>query len=368
MFYKRISDLHPLGKPTNGNWKNIEPIPFSRGTYYDVEPQDGTYSYRKTTNQRNEPANTGYAALDAIFNSSSGKKWYNDTLYNKDYTYVEGTERSGTAEERETEYFAKSLWFEVAVGKNDNGVPTSYNPTHYQSKRVNAYLLFTNIDTIIADKIEAPLVSAMTLNCTDINATRISANKVDVTSITANYADINSINVSSITAQAISSDLGIIENLHGDMLYYDSAYFSNITVVSTANLTAEAAYWADLAEMYTADSDYRFGTLVKFGGEKEITIADDKANAVISEKPAITMNSQNTNENALPIVLTGRSKVRTIHEIKKFDKIYLSETPGVGTSEKYKIPTSTTPIGIALENKPYDEEGLVECILQLNFE
>lgn len=371
MFYKRISDLQPLGKPKDGNWNNIIPIEFERGRGYSTSSNTTSYTYNSNTNDlsNREIGNIPFNDLKNYFNGTSGKRWYDTTTITKNnYKFVSGNFVDESDLLIDSEYYAKSLWFEVAVSKNSDNKPDSGHIDRYQSKRVNAFLLFQNINELHADCIDAPVISCSTLKCADISSTRITAQKINATSITANYGNISSISSTSITTQAISSDIAIINNLTGNMLYYNEGYFSDITVTGTAHLTAEAAYWADVAEIYTADKGYLYGTLVKFGGEKEITIADNKANAVISEKPAITLNAGNKEENALPIVLTGRSKVRTIHPVKKFNKIYLSEKPGVGSISSYKISSATMPIGIALEDKPGDEEGLVECILQLNFE
>ena len=89
-----------------------------------------------------------------------------------------------------------------------------------------------------------------------------------------------------------------------------------------------SARWADLAELYETDDIYKPGTLVKFGGEKEITIATDEANAVITTKPAFTMNSD-CNGPSQGIALTGRTLVRVIGKLNKFDNIKLSDIPGV---------------------------------------
>ena len=125
--------------------------------------------------------------------------------------------------------------------------------------------------------------------------------------------------------------------------------------------------------MYESHDEYEYGTLVKFGGDKEITIADDKANAIVSEKPAIVMNKgleRDDTKTTLPIVLVGRSKVRVLQSIKKFEKICLSTVPGVAVGESIddKFKASKTPLGISLESSNKPEEKMIECILQLNLE
>jgi hypothetical protein len=112
------------------------------------------------------------------------------------------------------------------------------------------------------------------------------------------------------------------------------------------------AKWADLAELYESDANYDPGTLVKFGGEKEITIADDKANAVITTRPGLILggNSENTSSEKLykGIALVGRVPVKCIGPVKKFDSLALSKTAGY--AEACIRELSSDAIGIALEN------------------
>lgn len=370
MYYKRISDLHPLGKPNNNDWGDIIPLPIPNiGMFYEHRITNKTQDYSTISSKFSVASQIDI--LTAAFNGDPGKKWWSTQSSNVQYTHVDSIPKTddGTVPGMSSEYYAKSLWFEVAISKTLYGQPTSTPSAinHYQSKRVNAYQLLTNIDEISAREISANVLSANHLHCSDLTSKIINSTAVCATSITANYADISSLKANSITADAISSYLGWINDISGDNLYYRNAKFTNITVTGVADLTAEAAYWADVAEIYEADNEYLYGTLVKFGGEKEITIADKKANAVISEKPAILLNSGGGEKIGLPIVLAGRSNVRVIHPINKFDKIYLSEKPGIGCAESYKISSCTEPMGIALESKPSDEEGLVECVLQMNF-
>lgn len=134
------------------------------------------------------------------------------------------------------------------------------------------------------------------------------------------------------------------------------------TFTSEINGTAIRAKWADLAENYKSDIIYPVGTLIKFGGEKEITIASNNiVNGVISSKPAFLLNST---EDGLPVALCGRVPIRIIGKVNKFDKIYLSNIDGVGTAHTNKL----TPIAIALENKEIEDESLVMCVTKFTFD
>ena len=145
---------------------------------------------------------------------------------------------------------------------------------------------------------------------------------------------------------------------------------SNETITGTwtfkndINGTAVKAKWADLAENYQADADYPVGTLVCFGGEKEITVATSHANAVISEQPALHMNAEM--EGGVPIALSGRVRVRVIGKVEKFDKIILSDLSGVGVADNCSCGTCV--VGRALESKETEEEGLVLCVVSLNLD
>jgi len=135
--------------------------------------------------------------------------------------------------------------------------------------------------------------------------------------------------------------------------------FNNKNVkASVFDGTAVRANWADLAEKYESDlGNYPKGTLVTFGGDKEITIATNEEDvcAVISSKPGYTLNN---NSEGQIIALCGRVPVRVIGKVKKFDRIKLSNIDGVGIATKKR----SNVIARALEDKDFDEEGLVECV------
>lgn len=155
-----------------------------------------------------------------------------------------------------------------------------------------------------------------------------------------------------------------------DLSVNDIAFLSRNNVFTGSNTfnnvvqgTAFRTYWGDLAEIYETDKEYPKGTLVKFGGDKEITIADTQVNAVISSEPGLILNTQNKTGQA--IALIGRVPVRVIGNCKKFDYLTLSDVPGVATVlEDNEFPLNV--IARALENKDYVEEGLVLCVIKFD--
>lgn len=96
---------------------------------------------------------------------------------------------------------------------------------------------------------------------------------------------------------------------------------------------ATSAQYADLAEIYVADSDYTPGTVVEFGGEYEITISSESHSTtvagIVSTNPSYLMNSTQTGKYVLPIALTGRVPCQVQGPVRKGDVLVASSTPGV---------------------------------------
>jgi hypothetical protein len=125
----------------------------------------------------------------------------------------------------------------------------------------------------------------------------------------------------------------------------------------TAGSRMEATY-ADLAEYYEADERYVPGTVVMFGGEKEITIAEDgtsKVAGVVSTNPAYVMNS--TCPGLLTAVaLQGRVPCKVRGKISKGDMLI---SGGNGFARPNQFPSMGTVIGKALQD--FDGyEGVIE--------
>jgi phage tail protein X len=91
----------------------------------------------------------------------------------------------------------------------------------------------------------------------------------------------------------------------------------------TAGSRLEATY-ADLAEYYEADKHYEPGTVLAFGGDKEVTIADSgttKVAGIVSTNPAYVMNSSCPGEHTVALALQGRVPCQVRGSIKKGDML-----------------------------------------------
>ena len=126
---------------------------------------------------------------------------------------------------------------------------------------------------------------------------------------------------------------------------------------------ATSAQYADLAEIYESDSSYEVGTVVIFGGEKEITIGtsgnDTRVAGVISENPAYLMNSK---ADGLPVALQGKVKCKVAGFIRKGDMLATHNSfPGV--AKKISEPTCGAILGKALEDYDSTEIGTINIVV-----
>ena len=107
---------------------------------------------------------------------------------------------------------------------------------------------------------------------------------------------------------------------------------SSTTYFNTVFAKATSAQYADLAENYEADADYAPGTVVVFGGLKEITVTDNSHNTavagVISTNPSYLMNAGQSGEWILPVALTGRVPCRVQGPVTKGTVLVTGDIPG----------------------------------------
>jgi len=127
------------------------------------------------------------------------------------------------------------------------------------------------------------------------------------------------------------------------------------------------ALYADLAERYAADAEYNEGTVVIFGGEKEITItetiADTRVAGVISIRAAFKMNSGAGPSDTHPYVaLKGKVPCRVIGRVRKGELLTTSRIPGLAMSCGNKA-LPYTAFARALENCSGNENVIFVSII-----
>ena len=160
------------------------------------------------------------------------------------------------------------------------------------------------------------------------------------------------------------------KNNKTDLVFYSGNSFYTMDDQGTItgknfNGVSMSAFCADLAEYYIADERYDPGTLVRIGGEKEITRASIGGffYGVISTSPAYIMNTAiRDRKNALPVALAGRIPVLVTGMIDKGDPVTISEISGVARKAK----DGERHIGFSLENSHETSIRPVECVIRQN--
>ena len=130
------------------------------------------------------------------------------------------------------------------------------------------------------------------------------------------------------------------------------------------SVTATTARYADLAESYAADADYPAGTVLRFGGQAEVTVStepiDPRVAGVVSKEPAHLMNAYQIGEHIVNVALVGRVPCMVIGPINKGDRLVTSSVPGTAM----RMPDDTTAAGVligkALESYDSDQPGIIE--------
>lgn len=161
-----------------------------------------------------------------------------------------------------------------------------------------------------------------------------------------------------------------------------STQFPTIAAGTTMNNTtnykfrglATSAEYADLAERYEADAEYEAGTVVKIGGEKEITQTTEELDhdvfGIVSTSPGFEMNAGAGTDATHPFVaLAGRVPCKVIGKVTKGDRLISSDTPGhakawsPGPTPSYALGLEWSIIGRALESKDDEEAGTIEAVV-----
>ena len=180
-----------------------------------------------------------------------------------------------------------------------------------------------------------------------------------VISVSGNITGGNLITAGSLSVNSGNAATAIVNgtgNAQGN-IGSTSSYFNQLFAQATT------ALYADLAEVYEADIDYAPGTVVSFGGDKEVTIstryADPAVAGVISANPSYLMNNGLTADHRAIVALTGRVPTSVTGTVYKGSMMI---SAGGGRAMACATPAMGTVIGKALEN--FDgESGIIEIVV-----
>lgn len=173
--------------------------------------------------------------------------------------------------------------------------------------------------------------------------------------------NITSTGANSMTTLTMGGNLTSRAILPDTTLSYDIG--TTAKKYNTVFAKATSAQYADLAEVYETDSEYEVGTVVVFGGDKEVTISkqgnDPRVAGVISDKPAYLMNSESAGQ---PVALLGKVPCKVIGHISKGDMLS-TDPANNGVAKKTHNPQVGEVIGKALENYDSNKIGTINIVV-----
>jgi hypothetical protein len=183
--------------------------------------------------------------------------------------------------------------------------------------------------------------------------TMIMAQDVSIANNVVTINNFGSLRVGSLlTSGILNTNANGVGNIGNSSTYFNTAF-----------IKATSAQYADLAENYEADAMYEPGTVVCFGGAKEVTVCDvadsTRVAGVISTNPSYLMNSGQTGDNVAAVALQGRVPTKVTGQIRKGDLIV---SAGDGRGRANNDARAGTIIGKALAD--FDgQDGVIEVVV-----
>jgi hypothetical protein len=189
---------------------------------------------------------------------------------------------------------------------------------------------------------------------------------IDATSIQSGTSNVRVVSSNGNIAVAVGgsgivtfTSAGIINNMGNAVGNIGNATSGFNTIFAKAT----SAQYADLAEMYEADGIIEPGTVVCFGGTKEITLCREdacrKVAGVVSTNPSYLMNSGQQGDYVVPVALQGRVPVRVTGPVQKGDMMVATSN---GRARAEANPVVGSVIGKALAD--FDgQDGVIEVVV-----
>ena len=234
---------------------------------------------------------------------------------------------------------------DITFKVNDGGVTTTVMTIDGSESRIGIGTTTPSTKlqvagTATATQFTGPLTGAVTGDLTG-NVTSSGANTMGTLTMGG-----------TITSKAIVPDTNTTYDIGTSLKKYNTVYAK-----------ATSAQYADLAEIYETDAEYEVGTVVVFGGDKEVTIStegnDPRVAGVISEKPAYLMNSESAGQ---PVALMGKVPCKVVGHIIKGDMLS-TDPSNNGVAKKTHDPQVGEVIGKALENYDSEQIGTINIVV-----
>jgi len=235
---------------------------------------------------------------------------------------------------------------------------------------------FTNVGGTLTTAAQASITSVGTLTSLAVTG-NITGGNLSGTSIVGTLttaAQTNITSVGTLTSLAVTGNItsgnlsvstgtvtvGNIVNANGNAI---GNIGSSTLYFNTVFAKATSAQYADLAEMYEADQFIPSGTVVCFGGSKEITVCSEDGSrrvaGVISTNPSYIMNAGLLGDCVVAVALTGRVPCRVTGIVRKGDMMVAT---GDGRARAEENPATGSVIGKALAD--FDgADGVIEVVV-----
>ena len=219
----------------------------------------------------------------------------------------------------------------------------------------------TSVGTLTSLAVTGNITSG-NLSGTSIVGTLTTAAQTNITSVgtltslavTGNITGGNlSVGTGTVTVgNIVNANGNAIGNIGSSTLYFNTVFAK-----------ATSAQYADLAEMYEADQFIPSGTVVCFGGSKEITVCSEDGSrrvaGVISTNPSYIMNAGLQGDCVVAVALTGRVPCRVTGAVRKGDMMV---STGDGRARAEENPATGSVIGKALAD--FDgADGVIEVVV-----
>ena len=230
----------------------------------------------------------------------------------------------------------------ITVGGDSVAVNMGAFSTSDLGEGTNQYHTSARVNTLIDSRVNNAFVDALNVDADTLD---------DLNSTQFLRSDANDSHSGTITP---SSDNAI--DLGSGSLRYNEVY------AVTFQGTASSAKFADLAEKYESDAELEAGTVVMFGGDKEVTACDSEnchaVAGVISTDPAYMMNSDGEGQY---VALTGRVPTKVTGPVAKGD---LLVSAGNGMAKANNDAQAGRIIGKAVGSSE-GGEAVIEVLVNL---